>query len=119
MMVLEVVHKWITLSTGCGARGAVDNWGKSQSGYRMASQLKRPGWCANTSSSGPDPDKEGYMNTTRGDLFRTTFLLAKFIDARHTKSDLLLVNLEAAFRSRDEDWMQTAALAILHEAEAR
>ena len=56
-MVLEAVDKWITVSTGCGARGAVDNCGMSQAGYRMASQLKRPGWCANTSESGPDPDR--------------------------------------------------------------
>ena len=35
-MVLEAVDKWITQSTGCGARWAVDNCGKSQSGYRMA-----------------------------------------------------------------------------------
>lgn len=56
-MVLGVVHKWITLSTGCGARGVVDNCGKSQAGYRMASQLKRPGWCVNTSESGPHPDR--------------------------------------------------------------
>ena len=34
-MVLEVVDKWITVSTGCGARGAVDNCGKSQAGYRL------------------------------------------------------------------------------------
>ena len=34
-MVLEVVHKWITQSTGCGNRGGVDNCGKSQSGYRL------------------------------------------------------------------------------------
>ena len=56
-MVLEAVDKLTTVSTGCGARWAVDNCGKSQSGYRMVSQLKRPGWCANTSSSGPDPDR--------------------------------------------------------------
>ena len=95
----------------------VDTCQMRTSGGRMALQLKRPGWCVNTSESGPNPDKEGYMNSTRGDLFRTTFQLAKFIDARHTRSDLLLVNLEAAFRSHDEDWMQTAALAILRAAE--
>ena len=63
-MVLEAVDKLTTVSTGCGARWAVDNYGKSQSCVRMGLQLKRPGWCVNTSESGPNPDKEGYVNTT-------------------------------------------------------
>ena len=35
-MVLDAVDKLTTVSTGCGARWAVDNCGKSHSGYRMA-----------------------------------------------------------------------------------
>ena len=33
-------------------------------GSTMGPQLKRPGWCVNTSESGPNPDKEGYVNLT-------------------------------------------------------
>ena len=54
-MVLEVVDKRTAQSTGCGARWAVDNCGKSQAGYRMASQLKRPRRCVNTVIPGPNP----------------------------------------------------------------
>ena len=42
----------------------VDTCQMRTNGGRMALQLKRPGWCVNTSESGPNPDKEGYVNTT-------------------------------------------------------
>lgn len=50
---------------------------------------------------------------------RTIFRLAKFIDERIARDDALLSMLEGAYRTGDVDTLSTAALAILHEAEAR
>ena len=54
-MVLEVVDKRTAQSTGCGARWAADNCGKSQSGYRMA---------VSPQSDGPRLVTEGLTTTT-------------------------------------------------------
>ena len=55
-MVLEVVDKRTSQSTGCGARLAVDNCGKSQSGYRMV--------VSRIQSDGPRLVTEGLTRTT-------------------------------------------------------
>ena len=99
-MVLEGVHKWITLSTGCGARWAVDNCGKSQSGYRMVSQLKRPGWCANTSSSGPDPTEEGYVDSTGKPRYVTSS------GGNRRRTEKITRSIREAVRRRDAETCQ-------------
>lgn len=50
---------------------------------------------------------------------RTIFRLAKLIDERITRDDTLLSLLESAYATGDVDALSAAALAILHEAEAR
>ena len=81
----------------------VDTCQMRTSGGRMALQLKRPGWCVNTSESGPNPDKEGYVDSTASRTIRERIADAEWhrdvaIGGANTKAASYFLGMIAAFQ---------------------